>query len=85
MLERIQSLVRCSSDAAPSSGRGRVFLVIVAGFCVVRPYNARSDGRGGRVAGFRCAPARTRTSAYHSRANRILVPHFPGVLIVPAP
>ena len=85
MLERIQSLVRCSSDTAPSLGRGRVFLVIVAGFCVARPYNARSEDMSGHVAGLRCARARTMTSAYHSRANRILVVEFPSVLIVPAP
>ena len=57
MVERIQSLVRCSFDTAPSLGRGRVFLVIVAGFCVARPYNARSEDMSGHVAGFRCARA----------------------------
>ena len=85
MLERIPKLVRSSSDTPPSLGRGRVFLMIVAGLCVVLPSNARSEDRSGHVAGFRCAPARTRTEKYHSRANRTLVHQFAIDCIAPAP
>jgi len=60
--------------------RGRVFLMIVAGLCVSRPSNARSEYRSGHAAGFRCAPARTRIKAYHSRANRKLVHQSSGAL-----
>ena len=85
MLERIPKLVRSSSDTPPSLGRGRVFLMIVAGLCVVLPSNARSEDRSGHVAGFRCAPARTRTEKYHSRANRTLVDQFAIDCIAPPP